>query len=66
MSLPLIRTESFARSPTSEFVSLVDFTYVPMPPFHNRSTGAFKMALIRSLGVMSWGASSGMPSTART
>ncbi len=66
MSLPLIRTESFARSPTSEFDSFDDFTYVPMPPFHSRSTGAFRMALISSFGVMSWGASSGMPTAART
>ena len=34
------RIASLALSPTSAWVSVLAFTYVPMPPFQNRSTGA--------------------------
>ena len=50
-SAPLTRSESLARSPTSAWVSPVAFTYVPMPPFHSRSTGARRMVDISSVGV---------------
>ncbi len=50
-SLPLMRIRSFALSPTSAFVSDCDFTYVPMPPFHRRSTGARRAARMSSSGV---------------
>ena len=45
-----MRTASFALSPTSASVSRDDFTYVPMPPFQSRSTGARRIALISSVG----------------
>ena len=64
-SRPSTRRPLLARSPTSACVSLLAFTYVPMPPFHSRSTGAFRMALISSLGVMDF-TPSAMPSAART
>ena len=51
-SLPLIRNESFALSPTSRWLSFELLTYVPIPPFHNKSTFIFKMACIRSIGDM--------------
>ena len=50
-SSPLTRIASLALSPTSALDSADDFTYVPMPPFHSRSTGAFRIACIRSAGV---------------
>ncbi len=40
-----------ARSPTSAWLSLLAFTYVPMPPFQSRSTGAVRIARINSIGV---------------
>ena len=42
--LPSTRMASLARSPTSALVSVDAFTYVPMPPFQSRSTGALRMA----------------------
>ena len=63
--LPLMRTLSFVRSPASAFVSFECFTYVPIPPFHRRSTGAFRIARITSFGGISSGASSATPSAAR-
>ena len=57
------RTESFARSPTSACRSLRAFTYVPMPPFQSRSTGARRSARISALGVSR---SASTPITART
>ena len=51
--LPLMRTLSFVRSPTSALVSFECFTYVPMPPFHRRSTGDFRIARITSFGGIS-------------
>ena len=48
---PLMRTASLARSPTSVLDSSVAFTYVPMPPFHSRSTGMRRMARMISFGV---------------
>ena len=48
--LPLMRTGSFARSPTSVWPSFVAFTYVPMPPFQSRSTGACSTHRITSAG----------------
>ena len=50
-SRPSTRTASFARSPTCACDSSLAFTYVPMPPFHSRSTGSFRIALTTSLGV---------------
>ena len=49
-SLPFTRNASLARSPTWELSSVDAFTYVPMPPFHSRSTGAFKIAEMSSVG----------------
>jgi hypothetical protein len=43
---------SLALSPTSASFSEDARTYVPMPPFHSRSTGACRIAWSRSLGVM--------------
>ncbi len=51
-SLPSTRMASFALSPTSAFDSTDAFTYVPMPPFHSRSTGEWRIAFIRSAGVI--------------
>ena len=59
---PLTRTPSLARSPTSAWDSLAALTYVPMPPFQSRSTGARKMTETSSLGVRG---PSGAPNTAR-
>ena len=56
------RTASFARSPTSACRSSRAFTYVPMPPFQSRSTGAQSRAWISSLGVSD---SASTPSAAR-
>ena len=47
-----MRIASLALSPASASVSLAAFTYVPMPPFHSRSTGAWRIAFISSAGVM--------------
>ena len=44
------RTASLALSPTSAWVSDDAFTYVPMPPFQSRSTGARSSAAISSFG----------------
>ncbi len=60
---PSTRIASFDLSPTSAFDSVDAFTYVPMPPFHNRSTGARRMARISSGGDISSTPSS-MPSAA--
>ena len=49
-SLPLIRKLSLALSPASAWLSSDDLTYVPMPPFQIRSTGAFNSAVIKSFG----------------
>ncbi len=62
-SLASTRTASLALSPASAFVSVLDFTYVPMPPFQSRSTGALSSARISSSGVSFL--SSSMPSAAR-
>ena len=43
---------SLLRSPTSLFTSEDALTYVPMPPFHRRSTGAARMAFISCAGVI--------------
>jgi hypothetical protein len=61
-SAPSTRTPSLALSPTSALPSVVALTYVPMPPFHRRSTGARSSARMSSLGVS---ASASMPSAAR-
>ena len=45
-----IRTASFVRSPASDCDSDDAFTYVPMPPFHRRSTGACRIAWMYSAG----------------
>ena len=50
-SLPFTRTPSLARSPTSALFSVVALTYVPIPPFQSRSTGARSTAEMSSLGV---------------
>ncbi len=50
-SAPSTRMASLALSPTSALDSVEALTYVPMPPFHSRSTGALRMARIRSAGV---------------
>lgn len=63
-SAPSTRIASLALSPTSVCDSAEDLTYVPMPPFHSRSTGALRIALIRSAGVILEIFSS-MPSTSR-
>ena len=49
---PLTRIASLARSPMAELSSVAALTYVPMPPFHSRSTGACRIAFISSAGVM--------------
>ena len=59
------RTASLDRSPTSAFDWFDAFTYVPMPPFHSRSTGADRIAEIRLSGDIAVSVS-GSPSTART
>ena len=51
-SAPSTRIASLALSPTSACVSVDAFTYVPMPPFHSRSTCAWRIAFIRSAGVI--------------
>ncbi len=61
-SLPSTRTASLARSSTSSWLSLDALTKVPMPPFHSRSTGAFRMRLMSSVGTSF---SSAMPSASR-
>ena len=56
---------SLPLSPTSALDSVDALTYVPMPPFHSRSTGAERIAFIRSAGVIlltPWS----RPSAART
>lgn len=63
-SWPSTRIASLALSPTSAFDSADDFTYVPMPPFHSRSTGACRIAFIRSAGVI-FAAPDSMPSASR-
>ena len=63
-SSPLMRSALLARSPTSALVSDAAFTYVPMPPFHNRSTGALRIALMSSVGD-SDSTSAPIPSTSR-
>ena len=63
-SVASIRTASLDRSPASACVSCDAFTYVPMPPFHSRSTGAFRIAEISSSGD-SASCPSPMPSAAR-
>ena len=50
-SAPFTRNASLARSPMSRCVSSVAFTYVPMPPFHSKSTGMHNTARINSGGV---------------
>ena len=50
-SRPSTRTASLVRSPTAEFASHEALTYVPMPPFHSRSTGSFRIARMISAGV---------------
>ena len=47
-SVASARSPSLALSPTSAWVSAVALTYVPMPPFHSRSTGAHRIAWISS------------------
>ncbi len=64
-SHPSIRIASLALSPTSALDSVDAFTYVPMPPFQSRSTGAASTARISSAGV-SWLTPSAIPSAART
>ena len=49
-SRPSTRMVSLAWSPTAAFASPVAFTYVPMPPNHNRSTGAARIARISASG----------------
>lgn len=51
-SSPLTRIASLALSPTSAFDSAEDLMYVPMPPFHSRSTRALRIVCIRSAGVI--------------
>lgn len=51
-SSPLTRIASLALSPTSALDSETALMYVPMPPFHTRSTGALRMVCIRSAGVI--------------
>ncbi len=51
-SLPFTRMWSLPLSPTSALDSVDALTYVPMPPFHSRSTGALRIAFIRSGGVI--------------
>lgn len=48
----MTRIASLALSPTSAFDSAVDLMYVPMPPFHTRSTDALRMFCISSAGVI--------------
>ena len=48
---------SLTRSPTSACDSSDAFTYVPMPPFQSRSTGARRIAVISSAGESSVGVS---------
>jgi hypothetical protein len=62
-SVASMRTASLVRSPTSAWVSVDAFTYVPIPPFHNRSTGAASTALMSSFGVS---VRAVMPSRSRT
>ena len=50
-SAPLTRRLSFALSPTSAWLSCLLLTYVPIPPFHNRSTDALSNNEINSVGV---------------
>jgi hypothetical protein len=50
--LPLTRIASLDLSPTSACDSVDAFTYVPMPPFHSRSTGACRIAFISSFGAI--------------
>ena len=64
-SWPSTRIESLALSPTSASFSVDALTYVPMPPFHSRSTGALRMARISSAGVILVAVDS-MPSAAFT
>ena len=56
------RTASLALSPASACDSKLAFTYVPMPPFQSRSTGARSSAWISSFGLSD---SSSMPSASR-
>ncbi len=51
-SLPSTRMASLPLSPTSALDSVDALTYVPMPPFHSRSTGELRTALISSAGVI--------------
>jgi hypothetical protein len=51
-----------ALSPAWACVSEDAFTYVPMPPFHSRSTGARSSARISSVG---FSRSASMPSARR-
>ena len=51
-STPSTRNASLARSPTSRCVSSADFTYVPIPPNHRRSTSDVSMARISPFGVV--------------
>ena len=62
---PLTRTLLFVRSPASACTSREDFTYVPIPPFHSRSTGACRIQRISSSGVISSATSSGIASDTR-
>ena len=62
---PLIRTGSLARSPTSVWPSFAALTYVPIPPFQSRSTGACSTQRIASAGVISADVSSGIARASR-
>ena len=42
-----MRTASFEASPASAWLSSSAFTYVPIPPFQSRSTGAERTARMR-------------------
>ena len=58
------RTASLVRSPASAWTWLEALTYVPMPPFQSRSTGAARIAEISWSGE-SAAVPSSSPSTAR-
>src|SRR5262249_34602792 len=64
-SMPSTRTWSLALSPTSPDDSVLALTYVPIPPFQSRSTGALRIARISSTGVSAVTHPS-RPSAART
>ena len=62
---PSMRMASLALSPTSALDSVEALTYVPIPPFQSRSTGAVSTARMSSCGVMAT-TSGAMPRASRT